>query len=589
MKSIATALLLLFLLLPVALAQTPDPPKYEFRSAWVATVPGLDWPAAGQTAAQQESSLRSLIRNMKAKGMNAVVFQASPRGDAYYQSERLPWAARLTGTLGQDPGWDPLQVAIEEAHSLGMEFHAWYNFGRIGDINASLQDTDEPRHVYFSNPEWTVTLGETLLWLNPGHPEAREWAIQNVMEIVRNYDVDAVHFDFVRYGATAYPGDSALRDEHDSGMNLSSWRRENVNRFTMVVHDSVKAVKPWVKVGSTPIGHYKTSGGWGHAPGYSQYYSDSRRWLMEKRHDYLAPQLYWGIGSKDDAPQFEWLVNDWMSEAYDRHIYVGTAPYKSFVYAELPAQIDTTRAHDAHGQVHFRYANIASGTPFADRYAHPAIVPPMEWLDMTEPPTPISFGYEWDDDIVTLKWSPADADDARNGRHFYAVYRIGSTTEPDYATALEDPRNLLAVTGDTLLTDSPAIADHSYYYVVRSMSRNYVESDPSGAIVLEGRAVGTETTDPVAFGLGQNYPNPFSSRTTITFELDAPGEVTIRVYNLLGQEVATLVDRELHMAGTGTVEWNGTAMGGESLASGTYFYTIEAAGNRATRSMTLVR
>lgn len=568
-------------------AQSAESPKYEFRSAWVATAVGLDFPR-GSTAVQQEAALRNIIRNMKAHGMNAVVFQASPRGDAYYRSERLPWARRLSGTMGQDPGWDPLQVAIEEAHANGMELHAWYNFGKIGDIGtADLQDSDDPRHVYFGRPDLVATVGNEV-WLNPGIPEAREWAIANVMEIVNNYDVDAVHFDFIRYGTSSYSGDIALRNEHDPGMDMAPWRRHNITRFATGAHDAIKAVKPWVKVGSTPLGHYKESGGWPANLAYAQVFQDSRLWLQLGQHDYLAPQIYWGIGNQDDAPRFEWLVNDWMGETYDRHIYVGTAPYKSFVMAELPAQIDTTRAHGAHGQIHFRYQTVALGFPYENRYARPALVPPMEWLNMTPPAAPQGFGYEWDDEVVTLRWAPPEASDADAETRYYAVYRIQSAQEPDFTAALADPGNLLAVTGDTLILDSPADVSESYYYVVTSVSRNWVESVRTDAIVIEGRATDTETTRLHLFSLEQNFPNPFANSTTVGFSLQNAGSVTLRVYNVLGQVVATLADNESFAAGPHTMSWTPVRGDGTSLASGTYFYSLEVDGVRETKRMTVL-
>ncbi|MFW5972877.1 MAG: family 10 glycosylhydrolase [Bacteroidota bacterium] len=582
----ATALLaFVFLFSSSALAQddVQVAPKHEFRSAWIATAVGLDFPR-GSTASQQEANLRSMIRNMKTMGMNAVVFQISPRGDAYYQSDRLPWARRLSGTMGADPGWDPLAVAIEESHRLGMELHAWYNVGKIGDIgSADLQDSGEPRHLYFTDPELIVEIGSEV-WLNPGIPEAREWAVANVMEIVRNYDVDAVHFDFIRYGASSYPGDSQLRDEHDPGMNISAWRRENITRFATAAYDSIKAEKWWVKVGSAPLGHYKESGGWGANLAYYQVYQDSRRWLDEGKHDYLAPQIYWGIGSSSDAPQFEWLVDDWMGETYGRHIYVGTAPYKPNVLSELPAQIDTTRAHGAHGQVHFRYDFISSA-PFGGRYATEAVVPPMQWLNMVAPPAPEAVAYQWsetDTTLLEISWDAPEVDEAAVPARFFAVYRVESEVEPDFEEVVQNPANLFSVTGETFVTDRP-LADATFHYYVTSLSPNNVESSAEASVVVEGRVVSNERETPVAFELRQNYPNPFNPTTAIEFAVERPGEVSLRVFNVLGQEVAVLVNGTIP-AGSHTAQFDA-----DGLSSGTYFYVLEAGGRTATRAMMLLK
>ena len=71
--------------------------------------------------------VREIMNNVADAGFNAVFFQVRGQHDAYYRSTIEPWAARLTGTLGKDPGWDPLQLAIEVGHSRGLEVHAYIN------------------------------------------------------------------------------------------------------------------------------------------------------------------------------------------------------------------------------------------------------------------------------------------------------------------------------------------------------------------------------------------------------------------------------------------------------------------------------
>jgi uncharacterized lipoprotein YddW (UPF0748 family) len=560
----------------------PSTPKYEFRSAWVATAGGLDWPYT-TNATLAESSLRGIIRNMKAMGMNAVVFQIVPRGDAYYQSERLPWARRLTGVMGQDPGWDPLAVAIEEAHSLGMELHAWYNVGRMGDQGSlDLQDTAEgPRHVLFSNRDFVEVVNvdnAQQVWLSYGKPEARQWAVDNVMEIVRNYNVDAVHFDFIRYPTGGYPNDAQVHAASDqSAININAWRRNNITRFVEAVHDSIRQVKPWVKIGSTPVGHYASSGGWPAALGYSQFWQDSRRWLRERIHDYLAPQIYWDIGTICN-PRFDWLVRDWMGERYERHIYVGTGPYQCGGKAELPLQIDTTRANAAHGQLHFRYQTV-NDNPFGTKYALPAIVPPMDWLDMTEPARPGQLTATWHIAAQTelrLQWEGGDENDAAEAIR-YAVYRAPAGTG---SSAVNNVQYMIGVTGNTSFVDRPSLSVESYEYYVTALSRNNVESEP----VSVQTSTNTDGTELVStFALEQNYPNPFNPSTSIAFSLDATGHATLRIYDVLGRVVAVLVD-EVRPAGTHTVMFDAA-----NLSSGTYMYVLEQSGQRITALMTLMK
>jgi hypothetical protein len=104
-----------------------------------------------------------------------------------------------------------------------------------------------------------------------------------------------------------------------------------------------------------------------------------------------------------------------------------------------------------------------------------------------------------------------------------------------------------------------------------------------------GATTNVETsTSATDFALSANSPNPFSARTTISFTLETPEHVTLRVYDVLGRSVATLVDARLE-AGTHEAVWNGRRNDGSSVASGVYFYRIEAGAFRAARQMTVVK
>ncbi len=458
-------------------------PKHEFRSVWVATAAALDWPRSG-TAESQRAHLREIIFRSKELGLNAVVFQVVARGDAMYPSERLPWAPWLTGLPAVDPGWDPLRYAIDVAHELGMELHAWYNVYRIGDTGTPKSSTIEPVHVYYANPQWVETVGNDL-WLNPAYPELREWLVGNVLEIVENYDIDAIHFDFIRYNQGGYASDNQLFQQynpHNIG-SIADWRRENINIFNRDVYAAVKNIKPWVKVGSTPVGHYKLSGSWGFLSGYGAVFQDSRRWLQEGVNDYLAPQIYWAIGSSSDAPQFEWLVDDWMGETYDRHVYIGIAAYKPNVFAEMPVEIDTTRNAGAQGQVYFRYDNINTTSPFSNRYAHPALIPVMEWGNTEPPPAPTATRFDRlpGKGVAGIQWdTDGDSNELTAAKRF-VMYRLPSA---GFVPAdLDDPANMYDITGSTGYIPKTNRGSGNFF-VVTALDRNNNESNPGDAVEI---------------------------------------------------------------------------------------------------------
>ena len=106
---------------------------------------------------------------------------------------------------------------------------------------------------------------------------------------------------------------------------------------------------------------------------------------------------------------------------------------------------------------------------------------------------------------------------------------------------------------------------------------------PNTAVLEEHTA-----TLPQAFTLSQNYPNPFNSSTVIRFALPASEEVELAVYNLMGQKVATLVEG-VREAGTYTLHWDGRDGHGRALASGVYFYRLQADGQVETRRLLLLK
>ena len=593
--------------------------KHEFRSIWVATALGLDWPKTTDVE-QQKATLLAIIERHVEMRMNAVVFQVTSRGNALYYSERLPWAWRMTGTMGQDPGWDPLQFIIDESKKRGLEVHAWYNVFNVGTRGSGDSEYNQymsasnPEHVIKSNPDWVKEVSGGF-WLNPGIPEARQWSVDNVLEIVENYDVDAVHFDFARYPA-AFSDDTSTRNTHDPNFvgNIDDWRRNNVNEFQRDVYAAVQEVKPWVKVGTTPIGHYKSSQwaagecpypsgpcAWAANRAYFQVFQDAIAWINEGVNDYIAPQLYWAIGPP--GPHFEFLAQDWRqnSEDSDKHVYIGIGAYQTNpgtnVAAELGIQVDTIRANNHAGHMFFRYDNIYGPTgpprfqnaPKID-YGTLAFVPVMDWKDIDVPPAvdiareaPLASIAD-DGNDITLTWdAPAFETASGDTKVSYAVYRVNDNSVPDVVTAMEDPANLYAFTGETSFSDRITEAGQ-YYYFVTAYSRNWVEGTPSN-VVEHFTATSVESGDQIAsaFKLDQNYPNPFNPATQIRYAIGESVHTNLTVYDALGRQVATLVN-ETMPAGNHSVMFNA-----ENLSSGVYIYILRAGDVMLTQKMMLVK
>jgi hypothetical protein len=140
------------------------------------------------------------------------------------------------------------------------------------------------------------------------------------------------------------------------------------------------------------------------------------------------------------------------------------------------------------------------------------------------------------------------------------------------------------------LTDSNFVSHPVIYFHVKAIKGDdesawsEVATYPpeGGAAVSDGNAV------PREFELSQNYPNPFNPVTRIMFRLPEAGRVTLRIFNIKGELVKTLIDRDLR-AGEYSLDWDSSDGSGRGVASGVYFYQIRAGQVSASRKMLLVR
>ena len=310
---------------------TPPKPEREFRGAWVATVGNIDWPSRPDlSVAEQKAELLAILDRAAQLRLNAIIFQVRPACDALYASPIEPWSEYLTGAMGRapQPFYDPLTFAVEAAHQRGLELHAWFNPYRAA--HPSAKSPIASNHISKTKPNLVRRYGKHL-WLDPGEPEVQEYSLRVVMDVVRRYDVDGVHFDDYFYPYKESEGgkeidfpDEATWKRFGGKLSRDDWRRENVNRFVRRVYESIKATKPWVKFGVSPFGIWRP----GNPPqikgfdAYAELYADSRKWLANGWLDYVAPQLYWAIEPKEQS--FPVLLNWWNEQnPKKRHVWPG--------------------------------------------------------------------------------------------------------------------------------------------------------------------------------------------------------------------------------------------------------------------------
>lgn len=512
-------------------------PRREVRAVWITTVNGLDWPPSYDVR-QQQQSLIAIIDKLAGARYNTVYFQVRSRGDAVYRSPYEPWSQQMTGVAGKDPGWDPLAVAIEEGHARGMEVHAWFNafYARSGK---ALPPPSTPPHIISIHPDWLhFTEGEW--WFDPGLPAARQYVLKIAMDIVRRYDVDGIHFDYLRYPAKPFPDERTYR-RYGGSMPKEEWRRENINKFVRSFYDSAIALKPMLKVGSAPIGIYTNAANLNGLQGYSDVYQDSREWLREGKQDYLVPQTYWPLGDRPGSPDFGRIARDWAEHAYGRDIYPGIGAYKPEVFDQIPRLIDVSRTLGLRGNSFFRYGNMEKGLDVGGRYRTLANIPPMKWKDSIPPNPPELFSVSGTPrGGFKLQWSPPAPARDGDGARYYDVYR--SVSSP---VDINDPDNLIAIVrhGATEMFDTvihPTAA--RYFYAVTAFDKGNNESLPaeSGALLPEI----AEMLGPLApsFRLGRNYPDPASSVVFIPYELGGRASVALTILDEENRAVGKVVN-----------------------------------------------
>ncbi|WEH32576.1 family 10 glycosylhydrolase [Streptomyces sp. AM 4-1-1] len=374
--------------------------RRELRGVWIATVANVDWPSKpGLTAAAQRAELVALLDRAVDRRLNTVMLQVRPTADALWPSSYEPWAACLTGVQGKDPGWDPLGTAVSEAHRRGLELHAWFNPYRVAN------HTDPSRlaagHPARRHPGWVLPYGGKLYY-DPGLPEVRRFVQDAMLDAVRRYDIDAVHWDDYFY---PYPvagqvfGDSASYKKHGAGFrDRAAWRRDNIDRLVRETAERIKGLKKDVRFGISPFAVWRNAStdplGSDTAAGvqtYDDLYADTRGWVRKGWIDYVCPQIYWHIGfaDADYAKLLPWW--DRTVRGTGVELYVGEALYKAGDPAQPaawrdPAELSRhlTFAHDydqVRGHVHFSAKDVvrdrigAMARVVADHYGGRARTP----------------------------------------------------------------------------------------------------------------------------------------------------------------------------------------------------------------------
>ncbi len=372
----------------------------EMRGIWVTR---FDWM---ELAAGSPADLDAVVDDIASARFNAIFFQVRGVADAFYTPGLEPWSQRLTGTLGEDPGWDPLQYLIEKAHARNIEVHAYLNVYPVWTGCDRPADGTTPRHLYHllldahgesdSKPnglQWDSAghvYCSVYQRLSPASTVGESHLIAVISDLVKRFDIDGVHLDHMRYEGQNGSCDPVSESQYGatcfSSENYKDWQRRQINDTLRKIYSRVHALDPdlWITAAVWPV--YRDEWGWGASSGYDDYYQDSKGWMAAGIIDGIMPMIYTG-NPNCDQPYFwkqeRWrtLVEDFQAAGNGRMVIpgIGINYCTPDDFAEIEARINLTRQLETAGHALFSYRSLAVKGYFDDLrdgpYRRPAVLP----------------------------------------------------------------------------------------------------------------------------------------------------------------------------------------------------------------------
>lgn len=454
MKRINTIIILCFILLPVIAS------KHEVRAVWLTTLGGLDWPHTyahdGMGIEQQKRELCDILDKYVEAGLNTVLFQSRVRGTTVYPSTIEPWEASLSGNVGVSPGYDALEFAIKECHKRGLKIHAWVVAIPLGKWNGG-----GCVNIRRNNASLVKRIGDEG-FMNPEKRGTADYIAGICREIVRKYDVDGIHLDYIRYPDTW------------GKINNKNAARNNITRIVETVYEAVKKEKAWVALSCSPVGKYAdTKRAWAHGWNARDVVcQDVAQWLQKGLMDMVFPMMYF----KGDN-FFPFLI-DWKERSNGRIMVPGLGIYfmhpseKNWPLIDIAREMQVSRSQNM-GVCFFRSKFFTDNTKglfdfTKNIYSRElTIQPPMTWVSSGVPQTPVNLKLAKNNDgKVELSW------DAVQGNVLYNIY--GSIEEN---VDIKKPENLLMAYYEKTSIELPAV-NRIKYFAVTAIDRFSEESLP---------------------------------------------------------------------------------------------------------------
>lgn len=296
----------------------------EMRGVWISYIELTMENESDKSEKGFTNKFYDIAKRCKDNQINTLVVQVRPFCDALYKSNYYPWSHILTGTQGENPNYDPLEIMCRICDEYDLNIHAWINPYRVSSANTPSKLSENNPYKKDNSLGFIADSG---IYLDPSNENSQELIINGVLEIATNYDVDAIQFDDY-----FYPTDIENLDEEqynayvesvgeNSSMNIHNWRKANVNMLISNTYRRLHNLNKNVEFGISPQGNIDNN---------ESLYADVRSWSTCTGFvDYICPQIYFSLDNP--ALTFENSLESWceLEFAEGVNLYIGLAGYKA--------------------------------------------------------------------------------------------------------------------------------------------------------------------------------------------------------------------------------------------------------------------
>ena len=276
----------------------------------------------GKSKSDAYNNVLMIVNNIKELGFNEIILQVRSFSDSIYKSELFPWSRYVSSSEGIDPGFDLLELFIDECKKNDVSLIAWINPYRIRNtIDSSDISKLSPSYKYLNSDVVYINNG---IYFNPSKEEVTDLIINGVLEILENYNVDGILFDDY-----FYPDNEIDRNDYINYINNNLYIEKEEYNLNIVsemikkVHDA--CLKYNVSFGVSPDGNMENN--------YNKVFADVKRWCSSDEYvDFIMPQIYYGFYNETKA--FNDVIEEWESVVLNKNIAlrVALAFYKNGTY-----------------------------------------------------------------------------------------------------------------------------------------------------------------------------------------------------------------------------------------------------------------